>query len=92
MPEPPEQVEPCCRCGRPAERPVIGCGHVVGRDEERLPLCIDAMLTAMAYHRVGNRPGRWEPRAETTAEAGRPPDATTSHRQTAAQSWEMVVS
>jgi hypothetical protein len=24
---------------------------------------IEAMLTAMAYHRVGNRPGRWEPRA-----------------------------
>jgi hypothetical protein len=24
---------------------------------------IDAMLTAVAYHRVGNRPGRWEPRA-----------------------------
>ena len=24
---------------------------------------IDAMLTAVAYHRVGDRPGRWEPRA-----------------------------
>jgi len=24
---------------------------------------IDAMLTAIAYYRVGNRPGRWEPRA-----------------------------
>jgi hypothetical protein len=24
---------------------------------------IDAMLTTMAYHRVGDRPGRWEPRA-----------------------------
>jgi len=24
---------------------------------------IDAMLATMAYHRVGNRPGRWEPRA-----------------------------
>jgi hypothetical protein len=30
--------------------------------EDRTPL-IDAMLTTMAYHRVGNRPGRWEPRA-----------------------------
>ena len=30
--------------------------------EDRAPL-IDAMLTTMAYHRVGNRPGRWEPRA-----------------------------
>jgi hypothetical protein len=32
------------------------------RPEDRGPL-IDAMLTTMAYHRVGNRPGRWEPRA-----------------------------
>ncbi len=30
--------------------------------EERAAL-IDAMLTTIAYHRVGNRPGRWEPRA-----------------------------
>jgi hypothetical protein len=30
--------------------------------EERAAL-IDAMLTAIAYHRVGDRPGRWEPRA-----------------------------
>ncbi|HKI19903.1 MAG TPA: transposase [Isosphaeraceae bacterium] len=27
------------------------------------PVLIDAMLTVIAYHRVGNRPGRWEPRA-----------------------------
>ena len=27
------------------------------------PGLIDAMLTVIAYHRVGNRPGRWEPRA-----------------------------
>jgi hypothetical protein len=30
--------------------------------EDRAPL-IDAMLAAIAYHRVGDRPGRWEPRA-----------------------------
>lgn len=30
--------------------------------EDRGPL-IDAMLTTIAYHRVGDRPGRWEPRA-----------------------------
>ena len=24
---------------------------------------VDAMLKAVAYHRVGDRPGRWEPRA-----------------------------
>jgi hypothetical protein len=30
--------------------------------EKRGPL-IDAMLATIAYHRVGDRPGRWEPRA-----------------------------
>jgi hypothetical protein len=30
--------------------------------DDRAPL-IDAMLATIAYHRVGNRPGRWEPRA-----------------------------
>lgn len=32
------------------------------RPENRGPL-IDAMLTIIAYHHVGDRPGRWEPRA-----------------------------
>jgi hypothetical protein len=32
------------------------------RPEERAAL-VEAMLTAMAYHRAGNRQGRWEPRA-----------------------------
>jgi hypothetical protein len=32
------------------------------RPEGRAAL-IDAMFRVMAYHRVGNRPGRWEPRA-----------------------------
>jgi hypothetical protein len=32
------------------------------RPQERAGL-VDAMLKAVAYHRVGNRPGRWEPRA-----------------------------
>jgi len=32
------------------------------RPEDRVTL-IDAMIATVAYHRVGNRPGRWEPRA-----------------------------
>ena len=32
------------------------------RPKDRAPL-IDALLAAIAYHRVRNRPGRWEPRA-----------------------------
>ena len=32
------------------------------RPEDR-GLLIDVMLTTIAYHRVGDRPGRWEPRA-----------------------------
>ena len=27
------------------------------------PALIDALLVVIAYHRVGDRPGRWEPRA-----------------------------
>ena len=30
---------------------------------EGRPALIDALLTVIAYHRVGGRPGRWEPRA-----------------------------
>ena len=32
------------------------------RPEERARL-IEVLLTTIAYHRVGDRPGRWEPRA-----------------------------
>ena len=32
------------------------------RPEERAAL-VDVLLKAIAYHRVGGRPGRWEPRA-----------------------------
>ena len=32
------------------------------RPDDR-PALIDALLRVIAYHRVGNRPGRWEPRA-----------------------------
>jgi hypothetical protein len=32
------------------------------RPEDR-PALIEALLTVIAYHRVGERPGRWEPRA-----------------------------
>ena len=32
-----------------------------GSPEQRAGL-VDALLKAVAYHRVGNRPGRWEPR------------------------------
>jgi hypothetical protein len=32
------------------------------RPEDR-PALIDALLAVIAYHRVGGRPGRWEPRA-----------------------------
>jgi hypothetical protein len=31
------------RSGRPAERPVVGCGHVAGEEEERLPICVDCL-------------------------------------------------
>jgi hypothetical protein len=34
----------------------------VARPADR-PALLEALLRAVAYHRVGNRPGRWEPRA-----------------------------
>ena len=39
---------------------------------------IEAMLTAVAYHRVGNRPGRWEPRAKKSR--GKPKNPLTQPR------------
>ena len=36
------------------------------RPENRAAL-IDAMLTTIVYHRVGNRPGRWEPRTRNSS-------------------------
>ena len=38
---------PKIEAARPADRPAL----------------IDALLEVIAYHRVGDRPGRWEPRA-----------------------------
>ena len=52
---------------------------------------IDALLTTIAYHRVGDRPGRWEPRAQTASEAGRPPHATPKDCQAAAEPFQMVL-
>ena len=62
------------------------------RPEERAAL-IDAMLTAVAYHRVGNRPGRWEPRArKRRPKPGNRLMQPRADRQAAAESLEMVLS
>ncbi len=37
--------------------------------QERRAQLIDAMLTTIAYHRVGDRPGRWEPRRANADES-----------------------
>jgi hypothetical protein len=42
-PAPSEHVEPCARCGLPAERPTVAVGHVAGQDRDHLPLCIDCL-------------------------------------------------
>lgn len=51
--------------------------------EQRAPL-IDAMLTTIAYHRVGDRAGRWEPRARKRRP--KPGARLTQPRRTAKQS------
>src|SRR5262249_1620495 len=51
-------VAPKLEGGRPEGQP----GPSAARPEGR-PGLIDALLKVIAYHRVGDRPGRWEPRA-----------------------------
>jgi hypothetical protein len=60
-PPPRPQVEPCFRCGLPAERPVLAAGPVAGRDRDHLPLCVDCLqLLPEDVRRFweGMRPGR----------------------------------
>ena len=62
------------------------------RPEDRAAL-IDAMLTAVAYHRVGDRPGRWEPRArKRRPKPGARLMQPRADGQAAAESLEMVLS
>jgi hypothetical protein len=49
---PPEHVEPCCRCGNPAERPAVAAGHVAGQEHEHLPLCVDCLALLMEDSRA----------------------------------------
>jgi DDE family transposase len=61
------------------------------RPEQRMRL-VDAMLKAVAYHRVGDRPGALGAAgAEEKAQAGQAPDATAPHRQANAQPGEVVL-
>jgi len=49
------------RSGRPAKRPVVGCGHVAGEDEERLPICVHCLrlpLEDVRRFREGMSPGQ----------------------------------
>jgi hypothetical protein len=57
-------IEPCQVSFKGAKQVVTAFAPKIeaARPKDRARL-IDAMLTAVAYHRVGNRPGRWEPRA-----------------------------
>jgi hypothetical protein len=57
-------TEPRCVSFKGAKQAVTAFAPKIeaARPEDRAKL-IDAMLATVAYHRVGNRPGRWEPRA-----------------------------
>jgi hypothetical protein len=57
-------IEPCELSFKGAKQVVTAFAPKIeaARPEDRARL-IDAMLAAVAYHRVGDRPGRWEPRA-----------------------------
>ena len=57
-------VEPRAICFKGAKQALTAFAPKLeaARPEHRAGL-VDAMLKAVAYHRVGDRPGRWEPRA-----------------------------
>jgi len=57
-------IEPCQVSFKGAKQVLTAFAPKIeaARPKDRSVL-IDAMLKAVAYHRVGNRPGRWEPRA-----------------------------
>jgi hypothetical protein len=46
--DPQPHVENCFRCGQPAELPVIGQGHVAGKEQDHLPLCLDCLALLLA--------------------------------------------
>jgi hypothetical protein len=56
--QPQERVESCFRCGRPVEQPAVGCGHVAGQEEERMPLglqCLELLLADPRAFWAGTR-------------------------------------
>ncbi|MBV8268512.1 MAG: IS4 family transposase [Planctomycetaceae bacterium] len=57
-------IEPRQVSFKGAKQAVTACAPKIeaARPKDR-PALIDAMLAVIAYHRVGDRPGRWEPRA-----------------------------
>ena len=57
-------IEPRKISFKGAKQALTACAPKIeaARPENRASL-IDAMLTTIAYHRVGDRPGRWKPRA-----------------------------
>jgi len=50
--EPHERVEPCFRCGKPAEEPAVGEGQIAGQGEVRLPLCVPCLELLLADPRA----------------------------------------
>jgi hypothetical protein len=47
-PTPHPAVEPCHRCGAPAELPAVGSGSVAGQAEDHSPLCADCLELLLA--------------------------------------------
>ena len=55
-PSPPaERVEPCFRCGKPAEEPAVGSGHVAGQEQGRVAICTDCFELLL-----GDSRGFWD--------------------------------
>lgn len=58
-PNPTPQVEPCFRCGQPAERSLVKEGYVIGDSQVRLWVCMECFQLLMT-----NSEAFWKPLRE----------------------------
>jgi hypothetical protein len=56
---PPKPAELCCRCGRPAEGPVVVLG---GQPRGRVPLCLGCLALLLAGPQTSRAPDQEGPR------------------------------
>jgi hypothetical protein len=58
-------VEPCIRCGAPAEWPALGSGRSAGQEEGHVPLCLECLQVLLADP-AAFREGMWRQRRQAS--------------------------